>query len=202
MKLRLAGTSLVLVLVAAWSVKTATQGKPAPPPPPPPPPKQAAAKAAPSDADMIKSAMSAAPMAVAKDATIMTMNEKGEMRTLRQGTNGWTCLPDSPSPGPDPMCADKTGAEWLMAWAHHMPPPADKMGFVYMLAGGSDASNEDPYATAPKPGTKWIDSGPHVMVLNVGNKFAGYPTTHDNVHAPWVMWPNTPYAHLMLPVAK
>ena len=198
MRLRFASVSLVLVLTATWSVRTATQGKQAPPAPP----TKAGAKAAPSDADLIKSAMSAAPMAISKDATIVVMNEKMEMRTVRPGTNGWTCMPDSPSPGPDPMCADKNATEWLMAWLHHQPPPADKMGFVYMLMGGSDASNEDPYATAPKAGAKWIDSGPHVMVLNAVTKFAGYPTTHENTKAPWVMWPNTPYAHLMLPVTK
>jgi len=189
--------SLVLVLAAASSTQTATQSKAAPPQPPQ---KPAVTKAAPSDADIIKSAMSAAPLAIAKDATIVDVNEKMEMRTIRQGTNGWTCLPDSPSPGLDPMCGDKNATEWLMAWMHHQPPPKDKSGFVYMLMGGSDASNEDPFATAPKPGAKWISTGPHVMVLNSGAKFAGYPTTHDNPSAPFVMWPNTPYEHLMLPV--
>src|SRR5262245_17067624 len=119
MKLRFASASLALALVAVWSVKIATQGKQAPPPPPP---KPAATKAGPSDADLIKSAMSAAPLAISQGATIMAMNEKMELRTLRKGTNGWTCLPDSPSPGPDPMCADATGTEWLMAWMKHQPP--------------------------------------------------------------------------------
>ena len=198
MKVRFASASLVLVLVAIWSVKTATQGKQAPPPPP----KPAATKAGPSDADLIKSAMSAAPLAISQGATIVTLNEKMEMRTLRKGTNGWTCLPDSPSPGPDPMCADANGSEWLMAWMKHQAPPPDKMGLAYMLMGGSDASNEDPFATAPKAGGKWIDTGPHLMVFGIGTHFAGYPTTHDNTKVPYVMWPNTPFAHLMVPTTK
>ena len=29
------------------------------------------------------------------------------MRTLRKGSNGFTCMPDNPvTPGPDPMCMD------------------------------------------------------------------------------------------------
>ena len=62
-----------------------------------------------TDAEKIKSAMSAAPAPIAKDATIMDM---ATMKALRQGTNGWTCLPDGPSPGVDPMCLDKNGLEW------------------------------------------------------------------------------------------
>ena len=153
-----------------------------------------------TDADMIKSAMSAAPEAVSSMATIVAMDDKMQMRTLREGTNGWTCMPDGPSPGVDPMCLDKLGTAWAMAWMARKDPPKDKMGFGYMLMGGSDASNTDPFAMQPHPGDRWIDTGPHVMVLNGANKFEGYPTTPENPKAPYVMYPNTPYAHLMMPV--
>jgi hypothetical protein len=144
--------------------------------------------------------MSAAAEDVAKDATIITMDEKLNMRTLKPGTNGWTCMPDGPSPGVDPMCVDQNGMEWAHAWMTHTDPPKDKMGFGYMLVGGSDASNTDPFATTPNPGDKWVDTGPHVMILNIGDRFAGYPTTPANTKSPYVMYPGTPYAHLMLPV--
>jgi len=153
-----------------------------------------------TDADMIKSAMSAAPEAVSSAATIIAMDDKMQMRTLREGTNGWTCMPDGPSPGVDPMCLDKNATAWAMAWMARKDPPRDKMGFGYMLMGGSDASNTDPFAMEPNPGDRWVDTGPHVMVLNIGNKFEGYPTTPANPKAPYVMYPNTAYAHLMMPV--
>ena len=67
------------------------------------------------------------------------------MRTIRKGTNGYTCMPDNPdSPGPDPMCADKGGMAWTMAWVSHKDPPKGVIGFGYMLAGGSDPDNIDP----------------------------------------------------------
>jgi hypothetical protein len=154
-----------------------------------------------TEPDMIKSAMSAAPLAIAQGATIVTMDGKMNMKTLRAGTNGWTCFPDMPTtPGADPMCLDKNGLEWAHAWMARKNPPPDKMGFGYMLAGGSDASNTDPFATTPAAGGRWVDTGPHVMVLNIGTKFDGYPTTADNTKVPYVMFPGTPYAHLMLPV--
>ena len=93
-----------------------------------------------TEPEMITSAMSAAPLAIAQGATIVTMDEKMNMKTLRAGTNGWTCFPDMPTtPGADPMCLDKNGLEWVHAWMAHKNPPPDKIGFGYMLAGGSDA---------------------------------------------------------------
>lgn len=150
-----------------------------------------------TDAEKIKSALAAAPAAISKDATVMDMPS---MKVLRKGTNGWTCLPDGPSPGVDPMCLDKNGMGWVDAWAHHKDPPKDKMAIGYMLMGGSDASNTDPYATTPKSGEKWVDTGPHLMVLNIGDRFEGYPTVATDTKVPYVMFPNTPYAHLMIPV--
>jgi hypothetical protein len=156
-----------------------------------------------TDAEMISNAMSAAPRAVAETATIIAMNEKGEMRTLRQGTGSFTCMPDNPmSPGNDPMCLDQNGMEWAKAWMEHKEPPKGGIGLGYMLAGGSDASNDDPYATAPAPGHKWVDTGPHVMILNGIDALRGYPRTAENPRVPYVMWGGTPYAHIMMPVSE
>jgi hypothetical protein len=111
-------------------------------------------------------------------------------------------MPDMPqTPGPDPMCVDEGGMKWATAWLGHTDPPKGVVGFGYMLQGGSDASNTDPFATKPAAGEKWITTGPHVMVFNIGSNFAGYPTTAANPKAPYVMFPNTPYAHLMIPVS-
>jgi hypothetical protein len=150
-----------------------------------------------TDAEKIRSAMAAGVPAIANDATIIDMPS---MKVLRQGKNGWTCIPDGPSPGVDPMCVDKNGLEWADALMHHKDPPKDKMAVGYMLMGGSDASNTDPYAEKPNAGDRWVDTGPHLMILNIGDRFAGYPTTSANTKAPYVMFPNTPYAHLMVPV--
>jgi hypothetical protein len=160
-----------------------------------------AAPAPASDAALIRSAMSAAPPAVSKDATVVVMDDKMQMRTVRKGANGWTCMPDVPNtPGPDPMCADANGMAWAMAIMTHKDPPRDKMALAYMLAGGSDASNTDPWATKPAAGQSWVRTGPHLMVMNIGVRFDGYPTTPGDAAAPYVMYPGTPYAHLMVPV--
>jgi len=154
------------------------------------------------DADLIKSAESAAPAAVSAGATIYAMDDSGAMKTLREGTNGFWCMPDNPaSPGPDPMCGDANSMEWAMAWIGKTEPPKGKVGFMYMLAGGTDASNTDPYATAPSEGNNWVQTGPHVMVVNAMDVMAGYPeNAQPDTARPYVMWAGTPYAHLMIPV--
>ena len=165
--------------------------------------KPAAAKAGPSDAELIKSAMSAAPAAVGKNATIVAMEADGKMRTIRKGTNGFTCMPDNPAtPGPDPMCMDAAAMEWVHAWVAHTAPPAGKVGLMYMLEGGTDASNTDPYAEKPSAQNHWIKTGPHVMVVGADAGFYDqYPRKPDpDTTVPYVMWAGTPYQHLMAPV--
>jgi hypothetical protein len=77
-----------------------------------------------------------------------------------------------------------------------------KVGFMYMLSGGSDASNTDPYARKPEPNNHWIKTGPHVMILGADAGFYdSYPHGADpDTSAPYVMWPGTPYQHLMVPI--
>jgi hypothetical protein len=70
-----------------------------------------------------------------------------------------------------------------------------------MLMGGTAASNTDPFATQPPAGHKWMEDGPHVMIFNAPEMMAGYPTGEmPDTSQPYVMFPNTPYAHLMIPV--
>jgi hypothetical protein len=154
------------------------------------------------DQKLIASAMSAAPTSVSSKATIVVIDANGKMRTLRKGSNQFTCMPDDPTtPGPDPMCLDGNALAWLMALNGHKPPAPGKVGFVYMLAGGSDASNTDPYATAPTNG-HWITTGPHVMVVNAdASYYNGYPKSASPYTAvPYVMWGGTPYQHTMMTV--
>src|SRR5215831_8723930 len=132
--------------------------------------------ATPSDEDVIKLALSAAPPAVAQDATVVFIDHTGKSQVLHKGAGPFTCLPGHLGAEPDPMCGDKNAMEWAMAWMQHKKPPANKVGFMYMLQGDSGASNTDPYATQEAAGNNWIKTGSHVM------------------------WPGTPYEHLMIPV--
>ena len=148
--------------------------------------------------DAIKSAMSAGPSSISADATILDW----EMNVLREGTNEWTCLPDRPdTEGADPWCITGPWLNFLDAYVNQTEPTYDEMGIAYMLAGDSPVSNSDPYATGPTGPEDWVtDLGAHLMVI-VPDKslLEGMTTDHLN-GGPWVMWANTPYAHIMIPI--
>jgi len=154
-----------------------------------------------ASAAKIASARSAAPAAISANATIAEMTADGKMTTLVKGTNGWLCLPDDPhSPGADPMCADKVWQQWFEGYSTHKPPTVTQIGIAYMLAGGSDASNTDPFAEKPAAGQSWITTPPHTMVLLPDTKQLDSYSTTPSTSTPYVMWKGTPYAHLMVPV--
>lgn len=156
-----------------------------------------------SDAELIISAEAAAPAAVSANAAIYAPQADGTMKTLREGKNGFWCMPDDPAtPGTDPMCGDANSMEWAMAWMGKTEPPKGKIGLMYMMMGGTTQSNLDPYAAKPPEGIGWNIERPHIMIVNFGDSMAGYPTNQekpDNAQ-PYVMWGGTPYAHLMVPV--
>jgi hypothetical protein len=151
-----------------------------------------------SDSDYMAKIKAAAPPAVVQGANIVQMQADGSMKTLQSGTNGFTCMVLPPG---DAMCADQNAMAWAKAMMSKGTPP-DAVGFAYMLAGDTGASNTDPYAKAKTADNHWVVTGPHVMILGASVKTMGYPMSADpDVTKPYVMWPNTPYAHLMVPVS-
>jgi hypothetical protein len=128
--------------------------------------------------------MSAGPPAISRDATIIVM-DGDKIRTLWQGSNEYTCVPDDPgSPGNDPMCLDRNAMAWLRAWMEHTEAPKGRLGLVYMLGGGSDASNDDAFATAPPPGAQWVTTGPHVMVVGMAGQLGDLPRSAPMLQSP------------------
>ena len=82
-----------------------------------------------------------------------------------------------------------------------MHPRGKWFGLLYMLQGGSDASNDDPFPTAPYRTTTWktiVTTGPHVMVVGLPGTLDDLPRLPDNPKKPYIMW-GTPYEHIMMP---
>jgi hypothetical protein len=159
----------------------------------------AAANAAETTRHHPPNAMTAGPPAISREATIVAM-DGDKMRTLRNGSNEFTCVPDDPgSPGNDPMCLDLNAMAWLHAWMEHREAPKGKPGLVYMLQGGSDASNDDPFATAPPSGAHWITTGPHIMVVGIAGQLGDLSHSAASTAKPFIMWGGTSYEHIMIP---
>jgi hypothetical protein len=124
-----------------------------------------------SDAWKIANALSAGPASITKYATVIDWpaNPKDGMahgRVLRNGSNGWTCMPDTPGrPQHDPMCLDETMMKWLMATQAGKKPDIDRVGLSYMLLGEARQGQGAPPAKDPRQVKQWYYVGPHVMVV-------------------------------------
>lgn len=144
----------------------------------------------------IDDALSAAPPALAENATVMTMD--GEV--LREGDGDYTCFPGSGPTGA--MCLDAEWMRWADAWMNKKEFEPRQVGIAYMLAGDppeGGASNIDPFATEATPDNQWVVEGPHLMLIGPG--VTEGVTDDPESGQPYVMWKGTPYAHVMVPVA-
>lgn len=72
-----------------------------------------------------------------------------------------------------------------------------------MLAGEGSAlgvSNSDPYAKDPQKSDDWVKEGPHLMII-VPDRAILEGLSTDPKDPVYMMWKNTPYAHIMVKIA-
>lgn len=152
-----------------------------------------------SKEDKIARAVSAAPANISDKATIMDMDGT----ILREGTNGWTCLPGvRPLKGDmNPMCNDAVWMRWMKAAETKSDFSTDVIGISYMMMGDSSpVNNNDPNATDTNDGGVWVQEGPHLMMLMP--KAAMNGLSRDPFGGGYyVMWGDSPLAHVMIPLA-
>lgn len=122
-----------------------------------------------SDEWKIKNALSAGPASITNHAAVMDWPKSGAHeggRVLREGTNGWTCMPDTPGrPQHNPMCVDATTMKWMKATFAGERPNIDRIGLSYMLMGEARQGQNAPKAKDPSQVKEWFYIGPHVMIV-------------------------------------
>ena len=101
-----------------------------------------------------------------------------------------------------PMCDDATWMKMMKAVGDKAPFAADGIGISYMLQGdvGGGVSNSDPYHADSKNADDYTETGPHLMIVVPKAMLKGI-TDDPEQGGPYVMWGDTPYAHIMVPVA-
>lgn len=160
--------------------------------------------AAQGKAAKIASATASAPASIAKNATVRDWPDKsGKMAMLREGSNGWTCLPSHPTSKTltnDAMCYDANFGDLMSALMSGKPPAIKGVGYSYMLTADDWESNTDPMAHAQTPDNQWHHLRPHLMVVYPDKALLGGLPVRPSVNGPYVMWAATPYAHVMWPV--
>ncbi len=158
----------------------------------------AGAASAESNDAKIARAMSAAPADISTDATIMDVDGT----ILREGSNDWVCLPGvGLIPGDDhPMCNDPVWKKLMAAFASGTQFSTDVVGVSYMLQGDALVNNDNPMATDPNDGGVWVQDGPHLMMLFPNMEMLAELPRDPFVGGPYVMWGETPLAHVMVPI--
>ena len=148
---------------------------------------------------LIAHSRSAAPAAVGAGATVVINGE-----VVVEGSNGWTCMPEVMSGDGAAVCIDATWGAMMGALGAKAPFKANSVGLSYMLAGepkGSGVSNSDPYHADPQNADDYVETGPHLMLIVPKELLKGI-TDDPSSGGPWVMWGDTDYAHLMIPVSQ
>jgi len=150
-----------------------------------------------SNETKIQRAMAAAPTSISQHATIVDASGK----VIQQGNNGWICMPDTMPGDKAPMCNDALWMKMMKAVMTKQEFSTDQVGISYMLKGdiGSGVSNSTPYHPDPKNAKDYTETGPHLMIILPKAMLKGLPTD-PNSGGPYVMWADTPYAHIMVPV--
>ena len=155
----------------------------------------------------------AAPEFIAGGATVYD-GPGGNL--LREGTNGWTCLPANPRGMSDPengwvdpheampACGDAEFFKWVTAYFNQTIPgeAMEKDGYAWMLHGDMGEDNTKPLVLNKEDAAEghWIESGPHLMRMPKDPASLDGMTTDFNSGEPYVMFAGTPYAHVMYPV--
>lgn len=111
----------------------------------------------------IARAMSAGPDDIARAARIIDIDAEGNTVVLREGSNGFTCMPGNPKViGESPMCEDAASMQWGADFKAHKPKPTNTVPCItYMLAGATQRSDSDPFDKASPA----ITVGPHWMIM-------------------------------------
>lgn len=137
-------------------------------------------------------AMSAGPLEIAKEARIIDVDPSGKIEVLRDGANGFTCLPGHGDTHPA-MCADQPSMQWFEDHAARRPKPTNTVpGITYMLAGATQRSDSNPSDDS----SPLIKIGPHWMIMwPFDPATTGLPSSHRSTGA-YIMWSGTPWAHV------
>ena len=150
------------------------------------------------DDALLVSAKSAGPTSVTAKATIKSPDGK----VLQEGSNSYTCYPQQAIIGP--MCNEAVWDSLIGAMMNKESFNPDKFSVSYMLAGEGTAlgvSNSDPYASDPEASEDWVKEGPHLMIVVPDSAMLEGMSTDPNDPV-YVMWADTPYAHIMVKVSE
>ncbi len=148
-------------------------------------------------------ALSAAPYAISRHATIMLPGEDGKSVTVKKGTNGFTCMPDIDGQEvPSPMCADEAAMRFFLdMWSGKERPSNKTAGVAYMAQGGWHWEKDGKVIMSregDRRGVKRVREPAHWMLIYPFSAAKSFLPNRPSTFGAWIMLDDTPYAHLMI----
>ena len=167
---------------------------------------------APPPARQIATAVQAAPEEFRQGATVLGYDATGALKVLREGTNDIVCLADDPARGGvevdcyarslEPFMKrgrelkaqglsdeERTEKRWQEAAAGSLKLPTSPATLYVLTGSGIDAASgavTDPYR-------RYV-----VYIPGATSESTGLPSAPVAPGAPWIMFPGTPGAHIMI----
>ena len=124
----------------------------------------------------------------------MDVGADGTLTVLREGTNGWTCMPSVPRLPQPTSAPEQMGMQWFMDIMAQKPKPTNTAaGLISIFNGAVQRGYTDPFdRTSPL-----IPIGPHWMLMwPFTAEHTGLSTVMHNFAGSVVVFAGTPYAHL------
>jgi hypothetical protein len=136
----------------------------------------------------IARAIAAGPKHVTDLARIEGSDAQGNRVVLREGSNGFTCLPGNPAVIARPAsCSNEAAQQWSADLVAGKPAPTNTVaGFIFMQSG---ATKRDASGATVEIGPQWMITWPF------DPKATGLSATEKDTGA-YILWSETPYAHL------
>jgi hypothetical protein len=152
---------------------------------------------------LIKMAKKAAPSSISENATFMDYD--GTL--LAKGSSDWVCMTGSTPQRIAPMCLDEEWRKWNARFMAGEKNDIENQKFcqAYMLMGDVPVDNDVPTSVGMDDHKKsaetgnFHDSGPHLMLL-LPRSVLKQITSNPYAGGSYVMFPNTEWEHLMIPV--
>jgi hypothetical protein len=164
-------------------------------------------------ADQIASAILAAPKERRSQAAVLGYNGKGDVVTLRKGTNDLICLADDPNDKSfsvacyhkdlEPFMArgrelarslkgkDRHEERWKEVEQGKVPMPREPRMLYVLTGSGYDPAKGE----VTNPYLRWVVYTPYATPESTGLSTTPGP-------GPWLMYPGTPGAHIMISPPK
>ena len=176
--------------------------------------KWSCAQEIPNQAEQIASAVMAAPEDLRAEATVLGYDAKGDMVTLRQGTNNQICISDDPNNGGFQVVCYHKDLEPFMSRGRALRAEGKNRGEIFEIREAEAKSGA--LKMPAQPTTLHVLSGPKgefdaannvvkeanyryvVYIPFATAESTGLPTQPIVPGGPWIMDPGTHKAHIMV----